>query len=103
MYVSINNSVTRLLARFLLAISDLEKGIMEKLFALDDTTFKLVDIFMEDPHLYSMLKEPGTHAPAGASELAVKIRDAIVRESSAKEAREFGLMLERARLDVGYR
>ena len=101
-YVRVNNPVTRLVANFIFAISDLEKGIMEKIFSLDDTVFKLVQIFMEDPHLYLMLKKPEAHAPDKASELAVRIRDTVVQESSLKESRELGQLVEKARLEVGY-
>jgi len=57
---------------------------------------------MEDPHLYRMLKTPEADAPDEASELAVKIRDTVVRELSLKESRELGQLLEKARLEVGY-
>ena len=102
MYIMLNNTVKRFLANIILAVSDIEKGIMEKIFSLDDTVFKLVQIFMDDPHLYLMLKKPEAHAPDNASELAVRIRDIVVRESSLKESRELGQLLEKARLEIGY-
>ena len=99
-YVRVNNPVTRLVANFIFAISDLEKGVMEKILTLDDTVYKIVLTFMEDPHLYLMLKEPDTSVMEGASELAVKMRDTIVRESSLIEALELGQLIEKARLNV---
>ncbi|MFC1693175.1 hypothetical protein ACFL1R_06695 [Candidatus Latescibacterota bacterium] len=101
-YVRVNNPVTRIVTNFIFAISDLEKGVMEKILTLDDTVYKIVLTFMEDPHLYLMLKKPEAHAPDKASELAVRIRDTVVQESSLKESRELGQLVEKARLEVGY-
>jgi len=98
MYIRVNNPVTRFVTRVLFAISDLEETIMKKILTLDDTTFKIVRMLIEDPHLYLMLKEPDTPAPEGASELAVKMRDTVVRESSVEKAQELGELIEKARL-----
>lgn len=102
MYVMLNNTVTRFLANIIFAVSDIEKGIMEKILSLDDVVFKVVKIFMEDPHLYLMLKEPEAHVPDGASEIAIRIKDAVVQESSLIEARELGQLIQKARIEVGY-
>lgn len=99
-YVRINNPVTRLFAKMIFAVSDVEKKIMEKILSLDDTVYKLVNILMNDPHLYLMLKEPLLPAPDGASDLSIKIRDSVVRESSFKTAQELGELVENARLEV---
>lgn len=100
MYVRINNPVTRLFASMIFAVSDVEEKIMEKIFTLDDTVYKLVKTLMDDPHLYLMLKNPQLPAPKGASDIAVKIRDAVVRESSFKTAQELGELVEKARFEV---
>jgi len=102
MYIMLNNSVKRFLVNIIFAVSDIETGILKKIFSLDDTVFKLLQVFMEDPYLYRMLKKPEEDVPEGASELAVKIRDTVVRESSLKESRELGQLIEKARLEVGY-
>ena len=36
----------------------------------------------------------------GASDISVKIRDSVVRESSLKNAQELGELVEKARLEV---
>ena len=73
---------------------------MEKILALDDTVYKLVQTLMDDPHLYIMLKTPQSPVPEGASDIAIKIRDSIVRESSIKTAQELGELVEKARYEV---
>lgn len=100
MYVSVNNYVARLFTRIIFAISDVEEGIMEKILSLDDTAFRMVKTLIEDPHLYLMLKEPDTPAPEGASELAVNMRDTVVRKFSSEKARELGQLIETARLQM---
>jgi len=100
-YVRLNNPVTRFLTDIIFAISDIEKGLMEKITTLDDTVFIIVNKFMEEPHLYSMLKEPEAPAPEGASELAIRMRDAVVQETSPDKARELGQLIEKARIEVG--
>lgn len=102
MYVMVNNTVTRFFANLIMAISDIEKGIMNKILSLDDTTFQLVNILMKDPHLYLLLKEPQASVPVGISELAVRIRDVVVQKSSLEESRELGKLIENARIEVGY-
>ena len=99
-YVKINNPVTRFFTSIIFAVSDVERKIMEKLFTLDDTVYKLVETLMNDPHLHLMLKEPQSPAPEGASHLTVKIRDSVVRESSLKTAQELGELVEKARFEV---
>ncbi|MBT4482403.1 MAG: hypothetical protein HOC71_01840 [Candidatus Latescibacteria bacterium] len=99
-YARIKNPVTRLFASMVFAVSDVEETIMEKIFALDDTVYKLVKTLMDDPHLYIMLKEPQSPVPEGASDIAVKIRDSVVRESSIKTAQELGELVEKARYEV---
>ena len=84
------------------AISDIEKGIMERSFTLDETVFSLVQVFMKDPHLYRMLKTPEADAPDKASDIAIKMRDTVVRELSPEGARKLGLLIEKARREVGY-
>ena len=102
MYIMLNNRIKRFFANILLAVSDIETGLMEKLFSLDDTVFGLVHIFMEDPHLHHMLSHPEAPAPEGASEVAKRVRNTVVRESSREEARKLGQLIGKARLGVGY-
>jgi hypothetical protein len=102
MYVKVNNPVARFITRIAFAISDLEQGIMEKLFSLDDTVFKIVKTLMEDPNLYQMLLNPYSIPPGDASVLAVKMRDAVIGESSPEAARELGTLIERARIETGF-
>ena len=102
MYIMLNSRVKRFFVNIILAVSDIEEVIMERIFSLDDTVLRLVKIFMEDPHLYRMLQRPEALIPDNASELAVRIRDAVVRESSLQEARELGRLIEMARFEVGY-
>jgi len=102
MYIMLNNSVKRFLVNIIFAVSDIETGILKKIFSLDDTVFKLLQVFMEDPHLYLMLTKPEADVPDGASALAVKIRDTVVRELSPEESRELGQLIEKARIEVGY-
>lgn len=101
MYLRVNNPVTRFFTRIIFAISDIEKGLMEKITSLDDTVFSIVNEFMEDPYIYRMLREPETPVPEGASELAVRMRDAVVQETSPREARELGQLIEKAWIEVG--
>lgn len=96
-YVKVNNPVTRFIANVVFAVSDIEKGIMEKMFSLDDTVCVIVKILMEDPNLYIMLQNPDDTPQEGASEVAVKIRKTILKESSPKKARELGRLIENAR------
>ena len=100
-YVRVNNPVTRFITNMIFAISDIEKGLMEKITTLDDTVFIIVNAFMEDPYIYRMLKESESPAPEDASELAVRIRDTVVRETSTREARELGQLIEKAWIEVG--
>jgi hypothetical protein len=100
MYVRVNNRVTRFLANVVFAISDVEEGIMKKMFTLDDTVYSIVKTFMEDPHLYSMLQNPDDPPPAGASDIAVRMRKIILMESSRPKARELGKLIERALLTM---
>ena len=76
---------------------------MKKILSLDDTTFKIVETVMRDPHFYLMLQDSDAPPPKGASELVVKMKDTVVRESSLKKAQEFGLLIEKARFEVEYR
>jgi hypothetical protein len=101
MYIMLNSSVKRFFVNIILAVSDVEEGIMDKLFALDNTVIKLIMIFMEDPHLYEMLQNPEAAPPENASEIAVKMKNAVVRESSIQDARELGRLIEKARHEVG--
>ena len=100
-YVRVNNPVTRFITNVIFAISDIEKGLMKKITTLDDTVFSIVNAFMDDPHIYRMLKEPEAPVPEGASELAVKIRDTVVKETSPQAARELGQLIEKAWIEVG--
>ncbi len=101
MYIRVNNPVTRLVTNIIFAISDIERGLMEKILSLDDTVYSIVNIFMEDPYIYRMLKNPEAPVPEGASEIAVRIRDTVVRETSPGEARELGQLIENAWREVG--
>ncbi|MFC1541447.1 hypothetical protein ACFL50_03245 [Candidatus Latescibacterota bacterium] len=98
MYVKVDNPVTRFLTNVVFAISDLEEGIMEKLFTLDDTVFSIVKTFMEDPHLYLLLQNPDAPLPEGISDVAVRMRNTIFMESSHQKAAELGKLIEKARL-----
>ncbi|MFC1539316.1 hypothetical protein ACFL6H_07825 [Candidatus Latescibacterota bacterium] len=98
MYVKVDNPVTRFFTNVVFAISDVEEGIMEKMFTLDDTVFSIVKTFMEDPHLYLLLQNPDMPLPEGISDVAVRMRNTIFMETSRQKAAELGKMIENARL-----
>jgi hypothetical protein len=102
MYVKVNNPVARLFTDVVLSISVIKQGIMEKLLSLDDTAFQIMKTFMEDSHLYGMLQNPYELPPEDTSDLALKMRDTIISESSPDIARELGKLIERARIAVGF-
>ncbi len=100
MYVRVNNPVTRFLTNVAFALSDVEEGIMEKMFTLDDTVFSIVTLMMEDSYLYLMLQYPDKPLPERASELSVIMQKTILRNTSRQNARELGELLERARGEI---
>ena len=102
MYVKVNNPVVRFVTHIVFKISDVERVIMGKLLTLDDTVFQIVKTFMEDSRLYPLLKNPYGLPSKDTSELAIKIRDAVITESSPETARELGALIERARIEAGY-
>lgn len=102
MYVKVNNPVARFVTNVVFAVSDIERGIMRKLLSLDDTVFQIMKTFMKDPYLYHMLQNPYDLTPADASDLVVKMRDAVINESSPDVACELGKLIEQARIEVGY-
>ena len=57
---------------------------------------------MEDTHLFYILQNPYGLPPEDTSDIAVKMRDAIISESTPEEARELGKLIEQARIEVGY-
>jgi hypothetical protein len=102
MYAKVNNPVARFFTHIAFAIPDIKRGTMEKLLSLDDTVFQIVKTFMEDAHLYHMLQNPNDLPPKDKSKLAVKMRDAVISESSPDDARELGKLVEQARIEAGY-
>jgi len=101
MYIMLNNSLNRFLANILMAVSDIEKGIMKKMFSLDEISIEMVSYFMNDPYLYYMLKHPEAEYPAAVSKKTVTFKEIIVRESSPETAKYLGLILEKARHEQG--
>ena len=102
MYVKVNNPVARFITNVVFAVSDIERGIMVKLLSLDDTVFQIMSAFMKDPYFYSMLQNPRGLPPEGSSALVIKMRDAVISESSPDVACELGKLIEQARIEVGY-
>ena len=103
MYVMINNPVTRFIVDIIFKVTHIEEAIKEKLQTMDVTTDKVVRILIEEPYIYLSLKNPEVPVPEGTIELTISMKNAIVRGSSLKEAQELGLLIEKARIEMGYR
>ncbi len=97
MYIMVNNRINRFFASILFALSDVEKRVLEIIFSMDDTTLKIIRTFMEDPHLVDMLKRPDLAVPDEASDIAVRMRETILTETSPMETRKLGVLIEKAR------
>jgi len=103
MYVKFNNPVVHFFANLIFLIPNTKRVIIEKLFNLDDTVNKMVTIFMEDPHFYRMLQRPEASAPDEASEVAVRMKNAVLKNTSPEETIKLGQLIEMARMEVEYK
>jgi len=101
MYVRVNNPLTRMVADFLFAISDIERGIMEKILSLDDTVVQALDTFINDPYLAVMLQNPDSPPPEGASLLAIDMKNAVLSAARPDDARDLAERIFEARQAAG--
>ena len=101
MYVRVNNPLTRAFADFLFAVSDIEKGIMEKILSLDDTVVEAMNTFINDPHFGIMLRNPDMLPPEGASPRSIAMRDAVLGAAAPQDAMELAAYIFDARQAAG--